>query len=153
MVRKFATERAGLKPGWVFGTFFRSNPPQNHTTSERVLTASQCRFEKRCFEVGVIILEAFSGFPRRVINLVGIVYDAWRQGDRCGQGRWHDYPAPTGLPLVRWATRNSDDRPEWPRHDPSADGVTNLTDDGVVIGPDPLRARLDLWKKVFDKGH
>jgi hypothetical protein len=31
-------------------------------------------------------------------------------------------------------------------------GVTNFTDDGVVIGPDPLRARLDLWKKVFEKG-
>jgi para-nitrobenzyl esterase len=27
---------------------------------------------------------------------------------------------------------NDDDRPEWPRHNPSADRVTNLTDDGVL---------------------
>jgi para-nitrobenzyl esterase len=48
---------------------------------------------------------------------------------------------------------NGDDLPEWPRHDPSADRVINFTNDGVVVGPDPLKARLDLWKKVFDKGH
>jgi hypothetical protein len=38
-------------------------------------------------------------------------------------------------------------------HDPSADRVINFTNDGVVVGPDPLKARLDLWKKVLDKGH
>jgi hypothetical protein len=46
------------------GTFFRSNPPR--TASEGVLTTSQCRFEKRCFEVGVIIPETFSGVLRPV---------------------------------------------------------------------------------------
>ena len=29
---------------------------------------------------------------------------------------------------------NGDDRPEWPLHDPSANRMTNFTDDGVVIG-------------------
>ncbi len=48
---------------------------------------------------------------------------------------------------------NGDDRPEWPRHDPSADRVINFTNNGVVVGPDPVKARLDLWKKVFEKGH
>ena len=48
---------------------------------------------------------------------------------------------------------NGDDRPELPRHDPSVDRVINFTNAGVVVGPDPLKARLDLWKKVFDKGH
>jgi hypothetical protein len=34
---------------------------------------------------------------------------------------------------------------------PSVDEVINFTNDWVVVGPDPLKARLDLWKEVADK--
>ena len=47
---------------------------------------------------------------------------------------------------------NGDGRPQWPRHDPASDRVINFTNNGVVVGPDPLKARLDVWKKVLDKG-
>ena len=30
------------------------------------------------------------------------------------------------------------------------DRVINFTNDGVVVGPDPLKARLDLWQKVLE---
>ena len=46
---------------------------------------------------------------------------------------------------------NGDGRPEWPRHDPASDRVINFTNNGVVVGPDPLKARLDVWKKVLGK--
>jgi para-nitrobenzyl esterase len=29
------------------------------------------------------------------------------------------------------------------------DRVINFTNTGVTVGPDPLRARLDLWQKVW----
>lgn len=46
---------------------------------------------------------------------------------------------------------NGDGRTNWPRHDPAVDRVMNFTNDGTaVVRPDPLKARLDLWKKVFD---
>jgi para-nitrobenzyl esterase len=48
---------------------------------------------------------------------------------------------------------NGGGRPEWPRHDPAVDKVINFTNEGVVSGPDPLKARLDLWKKVVNQGH
>ncbi len=59
-------------------------------------------------------------------------------------GYWVDF-AKTGNP-------NGGGRPEWPKHDPSVDRVINFTNDGVVVGPDPLKARLDLWAKVLDAG-
>lgn len=46
---------------------------------------------------------------------------------------------------------NGDGRPEWPRHDPASDKVINFTNSGVVVGPDPIKARLDVWKKVLGK--
>jgi para-nitrobenzyl esterase len=42
--------------------------------------------------------------------------------------------------------------PKWPRQDPSVDRVLNFTNDGIVVGPDPLKARLDLWQKVLGQG-
>ena len=47
---------------------------------------------------------------------------------------------------------NGGGRPPWPRYDPSADSVMNFTNAGVVVGPDPLKARLDLWQKVWSSG-
>ncbi len=47
---------------------------------------------------------------------------------------------------------NGDGRTAWPRYDPSADRTMNFTNTGVVVGPDPLKARLDLWQKVWGSG-
>ena len=44
---------------------------------------------------------------------------------------------------------NGEGRPHWPRHNPEAGLVMNFTNDGAVIGPDPLQERLDLWQKVW----
>jgi para-nitrobenzyl esterase len=54
--------------------------------------------------------------------------------------------------FARTGDPNGDGRPQWPRHDPASDKVINFTNSGVVVGPDPIKARLDVWKKVFDKG-
>jgi para-nitrobenzyl esterase len=53
--------------------------------------------------------------------------------------------AKTGDPSV-------DGRTPWPRYDPSVDRVLNFTNTGVVVGPDPLKARLDLWQKMWSSG-
>jgi para-nitrobenzyl esterase len=47
---------------------------------------------------------------------------------------------------------NGGNRPQWPRHDPAVDKLINFTNNGVVVGPDPLKARLDLWRKVWSQG-
>lgn len=39
--------------------------------------------------------------------------------------------------------------PQWPRHEPGVNKITNFTDTGVVVEPDPLKARLDLWQRVW----
>src|SRR5580698_4945803 len=46
---------------------------------------------------------------------------------------------------------NGGNRPQWPRHDPAVDKLINFTNNGVVVGPDPLKARLDLWRKVWSQ--
>jgi para-nitrobenzyl esterase len=46
---------------------------------------------------------------------------------------------------------NGDGRPEWPRYDPAARSVLNFTNTGVTVGADPLQARLDLWRSVWDQ--
>jgi para-nitrobenzyl esterase len=48
---------------------------------------------------------------------------------------------------------NGAGRPEWPRHDPSVDRVINFTDTGIVVGPDPIKQRLDLWQELWDQRH
>ena len=53
--------------------------------------------------------------------------------------------------FARTGNPNGDGRPEWPRHDPASNKVINFTNNGVVVGPDPLKARLDVWKKVLGK--
>lgn len=49
---------------------------------------------------------------------------------------------------------NGGDRANWPVHDPAVDQMINFTNDGAaVVGPDPLKARLDLWKRVWETGN
>jgi para-nitrobenzyl esterase len=45
---------------------------------------------------------------------------------------------------------NGGNRPQWPRHDPAVDKVIDFTNN-VVVGPDPLKSRLDLWRKVWSQ--
>jgi len=46
---------------------------------------------------------------------------------------------------------NGDRRTKWPRHDSALDELINFTNTGTVVGPDPLKARLDLWQKVWNR--
>ena len=48
---------------------------------------------------------------------------------------------------------NGGGRPQWPRHDAATDTVMNFTNAGVFAQPDPIKARLDLWQKVWSGGH
>ncbi len=48
---------------------------------------------------------------------------------------------------------NGGNRPQWPRHDPAVDKLIDFTNNGVVVGPDPLKSRLDLWQKVWSQEH
>jgi para-nitrobenzyl esterase len=70
------------------------------------------------------------------------VTDAEKEMAKQASAYWVTF-AKTGDP-------NEEGRPVWPRHDPSVDRIINFTNDGIIVGPDPLRARLDLWQKVFD---
>jgi para-nitrobenzyl esterase len=42
--------------------------------------------------------------------------------------------------------------PNWPRHDPAVDRIIHFTNSGIIVGTDPLRPRLDLWRKVRSEG-
>jgi para-nitrobenzyl esterase len=53
--------------------------------------------------------------------------------------------------FARSGNPNGDGRPDWPRHDPASGTAINFTNTGVVVSPDPIKARLDVWKKVLDK--
>jgi para-nitrobenzyl esterase len=44
---------------------------------------------------------------------------------------------------------NGGSRPLWPRHYQAADKIVNFTNTGLVVGPDPLKVRLDLWETVW----
>ena len=39
---------------------------------------------------------------------------------------------------------NGADRPAWPRYDPAVNRIIHFTNSGVIVGTDPLKARLDL---------
>ena len=45
---------------------------------------------------------------------------------------------------------NGGGRPVWPRHDPAADRILHFTNSGVIVGTDPLKPRLDLWRRKWD---
>jgi para-nitrobenzyl esterase len=46
---------------------------------------------------------------------------------------------------------NGGGRPTWPRHAPTVDRVLQFRNDTVSAGLDPLKARLDLWEKVWKR--
>ena len=46
---------------------------------------------------------------------------------------------------------NGDVRPNWPRYDPAVDRIFIFQDSGAAAGPDPLKPRLDLWQRVWDR--
>ena len=46
---------------------------------------------------------------------------------------------------------NGPGRPQWPKHRPGVDTIIDFTNTGVTVGPDPIKARLDLWEKVWSK--
>ena len=43
---------------------------------------------------------------------------------------------------------NGGGRPAWPTHDRMVDRLLHFTNSGVIVGNDPLKARLDLWERV-----
>ncbi len=47
---------------------------------------------------------------------------------------------------------NGSGRPAWPRHDPLVDRLIHFTNSGIVVGTDPLKARLDLWQRAWERG-
>jgi para-nitrobenzyl esterase len=63
---------------------------------------------------------------------------------RTMSGYWTDF--------VKTGDPNGGGRPNWPRYDPAARDVLNFTNTGVTYGPDPLKARLDLWRSVWEQG-
>jgi para-nitrobenzyl esterase len=46
---------------------------------------------------------------------------------------------------------NGGGRPSWPRYDPAVDRIIHFTNVGVVVGTDPLKSRLDLWQRAFER--
>jgi para-nitrobenzyl esterase len=60
---------------------------------------------------------------------------------RLASGYWVSF-AESGDP-------NGGDRLAWPRHDREVDRLLHFTAIGPVVGPDPLKARLDLWEHVW----
>ena len=62
---------------------------------------------------------------------------------RSMSGYWADF--------VRTGDPNGGGRPQWPRYDPATRNVLDFTNTGVTVGPDPLKARLDLWRSVWEQ--
>lgn len=52
--------------------------------------------------------------------------------------------------FIKSGDPNSDGLTPWPRYDPAKAEVLNFTNSGVVYERDPLKARLDLWKKHWE---
>ena len=46
---------------------------------------------------------------------------------------------------------NGAGRPTWPTHDRMVDRLLHFTNSGVIVGTDPLKARLDLWERVVTR--
>jgi para-nitrobenzyl esterase len=46
---------------------------------------------------------------------------------------------------------NGGGRPVWPTHDRMVDRLMHFTNSGVIVGTDPLKARLDLWQRVWSR--
>ena len=63
---------------------------------------------------------------------------------RTVSGYWADF-ARTGDP-------NGDGRPKWPTYDATTEEVLNFTNEGITVGADPFKVRLDLWRAVWERG-
>jgi para-nitrobenzyl esterase len=46
---------------------------------------------------------------------------------------------------------NGGGRPAWPTHDRGVDRLMHFTNSGAIVGTDPLKARLDLWERVWKR--
>ncbi len=46
---------------------------------------------------------------------------------------------------------NGGGRPAWPRHDRMVDRLAHFTNSGMIVGTDPLKARLDLWERLWSR--
>lgn len=58
-------------------------------------------------------------------------------------GYWVDF--------ARKGDPNGGSRPYWPIYDPNTDKLINFTNDGAIVGPDPLKPRLDLWQRYWNE--
>jgi para-nitrobenzyl esterase len=52
--------------------------------------------------------------------------------------------------FVRTGDPNGAGLPDWPRYDPATEDVMEFANTGAAAGPDPLKARLDLWQSVWE---
>lgn len=71
------------------------------------------------------------------------VTDADREMGKLASAYW--------VSFAKSADPNGEDRPKWLMHGPAKDEVVDFSNEGIVVGPDPLRPRLDLWKTVFER--
>jgi carboxylesterase type B len=46
---------------------------------------------------------------------------------------------------------NGGGRPTWPRHDSAVNRLLHFTNSGIIVGTDPLKPRLDLWQRVWER--
>ena len=126
-VRHFADETARQgQPTWLYR--FSYVPEKQRGASDGVLHGHEIPF---AFDIP----EAIAGDR---------LTDSDRQMGEMASGYFVAF-AKTGDP-------NGAGRPTWPRHDPAANRVFNLTNNGPVVEPDPLKTRLDLWEKLRDSG-
>ena len=53
------------------------------------------------------------------------------------------------ISFAKTGNPNGDGRQQWPRYDVATNKLINFTNAGVIVQPDPIKARLDLWQKVW----
>jgi para-nitrobenzyl esterase len=46
---------------------------------------------------------------------------------------------------------NGGGRPMWPQHDRMVDRLIHFTNSGAIVGTDPLKGRLDLWERLWNR--
>lgn len=71
------------------------------------------------------------------------------RGTAAADRRMADWISGYWLSFAATGDPNGGGRPQWPSHEPAIDRLANFTDAGVVVAPDPRKARLDLWQKVW----
>jgi para-nitrobenzyl esterase len=53
------------------------------------------------------------------------------------------------MSFVKTGDPNGGGRPQWNPYNPATEDVMNFTETGTADGPDPFKARLDLWRDVW----